>query len=106
MSTIRQVVEANLDRSYLSHGERAIRALEQREAQAVETIRRAASSAGIDAEQALIDAGLVQPRTSSVNESSAQSGDISLEGIAQSLQRIEQRIDRAAQQAERHGIRF
>lgn len=104
MSTIRDVVNDNVAAQYRSYAESAIQALEAREAEAVETLREAASSAGISSEamnEVLVDAGLMEETPTATNPN-----QISLEGIARQLTQINQRLDRAAQQVQRHGIRF
>lgn len=107
MTTIRQVVEQNVDRSYIQHGARAITALERREQQAVAALRRYAEGRGLqrgEVDSLLQDAGLMErPQTQAASGGPAQ---VSLEGIAADLQRLHQRLDSASEQAGRHGIRF
>lgn len=98
------------DRSYVRYAERAIAALERRERQAVEHIRRAARQAGLsesNVNETLISSGLVErPQPPAPQRSASPAAQITLEGVAEQLTALNQRVDQAARAASRHGVSF
>lgn len=114
MSTIRQTIESALDpsivRSYSAYIGGVVEALEEREAEALDTLRAYAEEQGVSSHEVdslFVSAGLVEPEPEpeAVNIE-PQSVEAMLASIQEVLGEMKDRLDNAARQASRHGISF
>lgn len=114
MTSIRDAVQGALSPAHMTYAEGAIRACEQREAEMVASLsERAVSEFGLPrdrVEAVLRESGFTTaaaPGFSTGSESDPGGGaQITLEGIAARLDRLDRRIETASRAAERVGVRF